>query len=133
MIDLNPVLESVARGKGGWRVEDAELIAVTVLVREKELMVDWDRGAGERWIRLVSRTDVLVLVTTAPIVFVLTPSAIRVAEFPDYVDVVEAASLDASLYRCREDLVECVFPGVTSSLGFDASSFSVMDLWYSTI
>ena len=134
MIDLMPALNRVARCRATWSMKDAALVALTVLTKSRQLHVDWDHGAGERWIRLIAGSDVLVLVsTTVPIAFAVAPAAIWLDEMADRVEVVATVSLDTAQYKCNEGPLESLFQGSTASLGFSASSFSVMDLYYATV
>lgn len=134
MIDLTPVLERVDQRRDAWSVKDAALVALAALARNRELHVDWDRGAGEQWIRLIAGSDVLVLVSTAgPIAFAVAPAAIWLDEMADRVEIVTSVSLETVQYKCEGDSLERIFQGSTASLGFSRSSFSVLDLYYATV
>lgn len=117
-----------------WDEGQASVVALTLLAQQSCLVTDWDRAAGESWIRLLDDDAVVFLVSTKLALVLTLSGRFRLpADLAPKLELLEAASLDRPDFTCSAAVLDTAFPGASASPALDVDRFSLMDLWYATV
>jgi hypothetical protein len=126
-----------ARARGKWAV-DAVVAAVPGDGAFGGLRCEWDRDAGDEWVRLLKTSMVLALVwVPGPLVIATTGHHDLDDEIERLtgvaVEEVNVAHIDAPVLSLRADSIGEIWPGREWPTGsVDPAALSAHDLWYAT-
>jgi hypothetical protein len=126
-----------AHDRGAWPV-DSVIAALPGAGSLAELRCEWDKDAGDDWIRLLRTSMVLALVwVPGPLVIATSGHHALVDEIERVtattVEQVTVAHLDAPVIAIRPDRLQEIWPDREWPGGsVDAAAMSAHDLWYAT-
>lgn len=130
LVDLTPSVGRAVERRQSWSTTIASVVAWTLTCMEVDVSIGWDGDAGERWIQLlVDGTDVAYLSTRVPMAFVMPNRA----SWPYPVEVVVAADLAGTRFKCSPGLLAVAFGESAGSAVLDPAGFTAQELWFSTI
>lgn len=132
MMNIDANLRHAASGAGSWSAE-AALEAAARLARDTSAEVDWDKGAGERWLRIVGGRHVSALVSVILPLALIETTVISPGDSIQDVIQIFVEDLDGVELSCSPAVLAEVFdlPGQMDVP--DPAGFSANDLWYATV
>lgn len=130
-MNLDDFLTVAQSNSDGWTAS-AALQAAKAMISSPVTVVDWDAGAGEEWIRLVSDDHVIALISVKlPIAIVERTSNKPLSDTS--ITVVYVDSLDDENLTAHRPVLEAAFQETDRLDSLDLTGFSANDLWYSTV
>jgi hypothetical protein len=137
MRDISTLINAASLKSKDWTKEDAETM-VQSLIEIPKVFLDWDKGDGETWARLLSEENVIAYVSVPmPIIicldeyaeFILPKLATKTEFFIEVKDFEEHIfSIDPSLIPIIEQIFCCKW-----SNRINPQQFSINELWWSTV
>lgn len=132
MINIEATLLRAASSATAWTSDEALKVANNVNGGHS-IIIDWDRDAGESWIRVIDFGHVIAYVSVEiPLAFIeqgrKVSEDLRPAVEVLVVDDFNSAELSCSLRVAGE-----VFSDTSRFEEIELDRFSVNDLWYATV
>jgi hypothetical protein len=131
MIDITPQIRKFTAGKAAWAAEHSLAIA-TEIAHAIGASVDWDKGSGENWIRIICDTGVLALISALGPLAVLTEE-VREVHTAQLEAVIIPSIQDVILTADREALIQAFGDRIDRSSAFDPNCFSAEELWFVSV
>jgi hypothetical protein len=134
MIDVTPTIESFAARKPGWRQERGRELGQEIASR-LDGWLDWDRGAGEDWARvLVDDEDAVLICMLGPLLIVTGDNAAAVADITAELPVITVPSVHDEILACDPQTLRAAFGDrVWNNPRLNAERFSAGELWFTTV
>ena len=136
LIDVTDVFARAIMDRKAWTVDRVARILDALLLAVPDAEVDWDRGAGEDWARVLRDGAVVALVHAhRPLAVVAAEHAEAAAPWlaPEDATLLVASDLDERVYRIDEAMLTRFVSGQVVPRSFDSSRFSINELWWATV
>lgn len=132
MISIDADLQRAASGATTWSSKAAHDVAAK-LAQEERANIDWDDGAGERWLRIVNTSHASALISIVLPLVLVERRASRSADSIQSVTKVFVDDLDSVELSCSPEVLAEVFGSPERFNVIDPAGFSANDLWYATV
>jgi len=134
--DVTQVLRRAIEASSEWSPSSAAEVLDCLRESLSIARVDWDRGAGEAWGRLLHEDQpVVALNALVPIALVRVPVDSKVLDILNRKGVVAIMSSDWEQHELKADpeIVKQAFRRREWSPSVDPEAFSASELWWMTI
>ena len=132
MTNIDADVRRAASSAASWSGEAAHDVAAT-LARAHQAKIEWDEGAGERWLRVVDAGHVSALVSSVLPLALIERSLASTADPLQRVTKIFVADVDGAELSCSPDVLAEVFGSPDRFNVIDPTNFSANDLWYATV
>ena len=129
MIDITPYLSSLK----AWKASEAVELVNRIKKSFPNTRVDWDEGAGENWISVISDGVKLAVINiNVRFAIVLSGSTLK-EELRPYVTYIEISTWHEPRLKVDESLVKMLSGRDKISQNVRLDQISADDLWWATI
>jgi hypothetical protein len=132
MIDIDSSLRLACRRATGWSPKAAVDLARR-MAADPTLVLDWDAGAGESWVRLIVEGRVVAIVSVSLPVVIFEDGANLVRAQHEDAAYIAVPSLDVPVLSASGQVLDDAF-GLSARFDvLNMELFSANDLWYVTV
>lgn len=123
-----------AGSKGSWNGHDIDIVLDKVLLKYSSLKIDWDKGAGEEWIRLYDDKYGIVCMMHCKIKIIFAKKIDL--SFLNNVTVIKVSDFNAAEWKIDLNVIAESCPGLcwdASPNAVDPVGFSLLDLYFASV
>lgn len=132
MISIDDSLQRAIDLRSSWS-RDRAYDAASSLAGTLEGVIDWDEGAGEEWMRIITGNRLEVLISVkVPLAFV-SLRASRQVSLEEELELVVVENFDEVQFSCSTEKLNEAFGWTRKMEVLNPASFSVNDIWYATV
>lgn len=123
-----------AVSKGLWNKHDIDIALDKILLKYSSLKIDWDKGAGEEWVRLCDDKYVVLCMIHCKIKIIFAKKIDL--SFLENVTVISVSDFNAAEWKIDLNLIAGSCPELcwnASPNAVDPSGFSLLDLYFASV
>jgi hypothetical protein len=130
-IDIDPILVAALKSSASWTGAAAQTAARKIA--DETFRIDWDDGAGEAWIRLISGGEVKAYISVEVPLMLAVEGVGTGKDVDPSLQVIIMQDVEQPVLAASTEVLHQIFGKSDRLSRLDITSFSGNDLWYATV